>query len=142
VTTATPFPRRFSVVERARLAAEVAWVYLRVRRLLRRCDLPTTLAALRCHRGSAPTAPQTDRNMELRLARAVAMTLDRLPADARCLSQSLVLTRLLTVRGIPSTLVIGVSDAGEMFGAHAWVERDGLPLLPVGGAAERRLVEL
>jgi hypothetical protein len=70
------------------------------------------------------------------------LTLDRLPADARCLAQSLVLTRLLAARGIASTFVIGIAEPGEAFGAHAWVERDGVALLPVGGSAERRLVEL
>jgi hypothetical protein len=72
----------------------------------------------------------------------VVLTLNRLPADARCLAQSLVLTRLLAVRGVETTFVIGVSEPGEAFGAHAWVERKGRPLLPVGGSAERRLVEL
>lgn len=139
VTTA---PTRFSLAERARLAAEIGWIYVRVRRLLRRHDLPSTLAALR--RGRAASSPRSpdDPALDLRLARAVVLTLNRLPADARCLAQSLVLTRLLAARGIETTFVIGVSEPGEAFGAHAWVEREGRPLLPVGGSAERRLVEL
>lgn len=135
-------PTRFSLVERARLAAEIGWIYVRVRSLLRRHDLPSTLAVLRRHRAAASPLPPADPTLNLRLARAVVLTLNRLPADARCLAQSLVLTRLLAVRGIATTFVIGVSEPGEAFGAHAWVEREGVPLLPVGGAADRRLIEL
>lgn len=140
--TAATAPNRFSLAERARLAAEIGWIYIRVRSLLRRRDLPTTLAVLRQRRAAPSGRPPADPTLELRLARAVALTLNRLPADARCLAQSLVLTRLLATRGIETTFVIGVSEPGEVFGAHAWVEREGVPLLPVGGAAERRLVEL
>jgi hypothetical protein len=140
VTGAPAVTRRFSPVARARLATEITWSYLCVRNLLRRRDLPSTLAVLRQHRPTPDRPAEPD--LELRLARAVALTLNRLPADTRCLAQSLVLTRLLAVRGIATTLVIGVSEPGEEFGAHAWVERDGVPLLPVGGAADRRLVEL
>jgi hypothetical protein len=55
--------------------------------------------------------------------------------------RSLVLTRLLARRGVPSTLIIGVSAAPE-FAAHAWVEHAGRPLLPSFGPAFARLVEL
>ena len=139
---ATTAPARFTLAERTRLAAEIGWIYVRVRRLLRRHDLPSTLAALRRHRAAASRLPPSDPNLDVRLARAVVLTLDRVPADARCLAQSLVLTRLLAVRGIATTFVIGVSEPGEAFGAHAWVEREGVPLLPAGGAAQRRLTEL
>jgi Transglutaminase-like superfamily len=135
-------PRRFSAPRRALLAAEIGVTYLRVRRVLRTRDLPSTLAALRAP-GRRPRSPESAHpQLGLRLGRAVALTLERLPADSRCLTQSLVLTRLLAVRGLSSVLVIGVSAPGEPFGAHAWVERDGTPLLPVAGAAGRRLVEL
>lgn len=55
--------------------------------------------------------------------------------------QSLVLMRLLARRDRPATLVIGVSSAGT-FTAHAWVERDGVPLLPAGEDEFGRLAEL
>jgi hypothetical protein len=55
--------------------------------------------------------------------------------------QSLTLSALLARRGYSSMLVIGVR-AGEAFGAHAWVELDGRPLLPPGGDTFQRLVEL
>jgi hypothetical protein len=58
-----------------------------------------------------------------------------------CLSQSLVLTRLLAARGLESRLVIGVVP-GERFAAHAWVEHEGAPLLPPGTGEFQELVQL
>ena len=55
--------------------------------------------------------------------------------------RSLVLTAVLERRGIASRFVIGVRGAGDDFLAHAWVEYDGLPLLPAGDDFER-LTEL
>ena len=75
------------------------------------------------------------------LARAVTRTLPLLPADSRCLMRSLVLISLLNRREIGSSLVIGVRP-GQRFGAHAWVEVDGRPLLPRGESEFERLVEL
>jgi hypothetical protein len=77
----------------------------------------------------------------LRLGRAVVRTLAVLPADSRCLMRSLVLTGMLARRGSPGALVIGVKP-GEVFGAHAWVELDGRPLLSAGNGEFARLVEL
>ena len=59
-----------------------------------------------------------------RLGYAVARTLRTLPTDSRCLVQALVLYRLLSERGIHSTLVIGARSQPE-FAAHAWVEHAG-----------------
>jgi hypothetical protein len=71
----------------------------------------------------------------------VTKTLRVLPTDSRCLVQSLVLSRLLATRGIPSTLVIG-ARSDSTFMAHAWVEHGGYPLLPQEGFEEYRLLEL
>ena len=71
----------------------------------------------------------------------VSSVLRLLPTDSRCLVRSLVLTRLLARRDIPSTLIIGVTAAPE-FKAHAWVEHAGRPLLPSYGPMFARLVEL
>jgi hypothetical protein len=54
---------------------------------------------------------------------------------------SLVLVELLARRGTSSSLVIGVSP-GSSFGAHAWVELEGRPLLPPHGESFQRLAEL
>jgi hypothetical protein len=67
--------------------------------------------------------------------------LERLPSDSRCLTRSLVVTRVLARRGIGASLVIGVAPAPN-FAAHAWVELDGVPLLPALESTYSRLVEL
>lgn len=126
-----------SLPEKTALATEILFAYARVRLLLRRADLPRTLERVRAVESTDATTGATDE----RLARAVHRTLGRLPADSRCLMQSLVLTRLLARRGRQSTLVIGVSPKG-VFSAHAWVERDGVALLPAHELGFGRLAEL
>lgn len=127
---------RLPVARKVGLALEVLRAYVCVRRELRRATLPEALDRLRTPSSGTPSSEETNR-----LARAVRRTLRVLPTDTRCLSQSLVLTALLARRGVPSTLVIGVSP-GESFGAHAWVEHQGVPLLPPYEAEFTRLVEL
>lgn len=135
-----PDERPLSVPAKAVLAAEVVVAYVRARRSLRRRGLPATLASLRAvparHSGGADAVARGRR-----LGRVVSRTLGRLPGDGRCLSQSLVLTRLLAARGIDSRLVIAVRPA-ETFAAHAWVEHDGQPLLPPGLESFEELVTL
>jgi len=63
----------------------------------------------------------------------------RLPADSRCLAQSLVLCDLLARRGLAATLIIGVSTE-DSFGAHAGWSWTGVPLLETGKFG--RLTEL
>jgi hypothetical protein len=121
------------------LTAEILAAYARVRWLLWRNGLPATLAALR--RGITPTAGAQRRDAGYRLAGAVVRVCDRLPADSRCLTRSLILTDVLARRGIGSSLVIGVMSAPS-FSAHAWVELDGQPLLPPLEWGQNRLVEL
>lgn len=107
---------------------------------MRATDIRT---AIRAMRRDAEEPERLDRPSALeaaRLGRAVYRTLRLVPLDSRCLVQSLTLTSLLANRGIGSTLVIGVKP-GEEFGAHAWVELAGLPLLPAGDSFER-LVDL
>jgi hypothetical protein len=119
--------RRLSLPAKLALMAEILVTYVRVRRSLMRDQLPSTLAALR----EGVTAPDGShrRLAAWRLASAVVRVLERLPSDSRCLTRSLVLTRVLARRGIGSSLVIGVTP-GPNFAAHAWVELDGVPLLP------------
>jgi hypothetical protein len=135
-------PRRLAAPEKARLLGEVLHAYAMARLLLARRDLRETLSGLRD--GDDPARdPLTgaDQLECARLAAVVQRVLGRLPLDSRCLMQSLVLTRLLSRRGLRSTLVIGVRP-GERFGAHAWVELRGRPLLPPGGDDFERLVDL
>ena len=144
--TATPAlqhsPGPLSPLRKVRLAGEILGSYARVRRHLRRADLPTVVERLRGGAGT-PAAPPDGPDYEagLRLARATTRTITKLPMDSRCLVRSLVLTTLLARRGVAGTLVIGVSP-GEEFGAHAWVELGGKPLLPPDEATYARLVEL
>ena len=116
-------------------------MYLAVRWRLWRSDLNATVLALR---NLAPDHQWTEPGCEshwqgVRLAKATTRTLALLPADSRCLMQSLVLTGLLSRRGIGSVLVIGVKSNPD-FQAHAWVEHNDRPLLPSGEFG--RLVEL
>jgi hypothetical protein len=141
-TTAQPaaapsIPTRLSGAAKARLAGEILLAYFRARRSVRRLDLQSAVRTLR----SAGSSPKGDTIGPARLGRAVARTLRLLPTDSRCLMQSLVLSALLARRGIPSQLVIGVTSGTE-FGAHAWVESGGIPLLPSREHLYERLVEL
>jgi hypothetical protein len=125
--------------EKARLGGEIVAAYSRARWLLWRTDLPTTLDALRA--GMPADEPEKAARTGVRLGRAVGLTLRHLPFDSRCLMRSLVLTRILAKRGIGARLVIAVRSENE-FVAHAWVERDGIPLLEPAGEPFARIVEL
>jgi hypothetical protein len=130
-----------SVWSKLALSLEVLGGYVKARRLLRSEGIREVLAALRSG-GRARPGPGGDPVVAgRRLGRAVTRTLAWIPGDSRCLTQSLVLTRLLAVRGIDSTMVIGVSP-GERFAAHAWVELGGAALLPAGGDEFDELVRL
>lgn len=135
--------RRRSASEKARLAVEIALTYAGVRRLVRRRRLEYALAALRAGAGDPAVAAATAATYldAVRLGWAVGRTLRVLPGDTRCLTQSLVLTRLLARRGIGSTLVIAVSPGAD-FAAHAWLEHGAEPVLPAEDAGFGRLIEL
>jgi hypothetical protein len=124
-----------------RLAAEVAWTYVRVKRVQRTASLPDTLVKLRRPLERSPRQAPVNRGDCIRLGRTVARTLRALPTDSRCLIQSLVLTDMLARRDTATTFLIGVRP-GENFMAHAWVELDGMPLLPALEDEFTRLTEL
>ena len=119
--------------------------YARVRtRYWRHCqrDLQGAVAALRSSAASAGTSRVVDPSAEARaLGYAVNRIVGAVPGESRCLIRSLVLTSLLSRRGIPSTIVIGVRS-GTAFAAHAWVEHYGEPLLPPERYKFERLIEL
>ncbi|MGI8874586.1 MAG: lasso peptide biosynthesis B2 protein [Egibacteraceae bacterium] len=137
-----------SAWDKLQLCAEVLVTYCQVRWWMRGQKLEDVVARLREGQGRGPSPrteePADDRVAQrlggLRLGRAVSRTARMLPTDSRCLVQSLVLTRLLGRRGVPSSLVIGVM-AEPQFAAHAWVEHGGAPLLSPGTGFER-LVEV
>ena len=120
--------RRLDLATRVALAGEIVATTARVRLLLRREALPEVIAELRDSPPAHGLAANVDADV---LGHAVRRVLGHLPGDTRCLTQSLVLTALLARRGVPASVVIAVSTNGA-FAAHAWVERDGRPLLPRG----------
>jgi hypothetical protein len=129
------------LVRKVRLGAEIVSHYGHVRWWLSRGTLPATVARTRRPSGR-PVRPASDPSRTaVRLGRAVGRTLDRLPADSRCLMRSLVLTALLSRRGISSTLVIGTRSEPD-FSAHAWVEVDGGAVLPDGSGEYGRILEI
>jgi hypothetical protein len=126
------------------LAAEILGLYARARKGVRDNDLRAAVEDLRPALPAEPDGAEADGAgylAGLRYGRAVTRLLTALPLDSRCLMQSLVLTGLLARRGIRCSLVIGVRPGAE-FGAHAWVELDGRPLLPPQADKFERLLAL
>ena len=121
-----------------RLGAEIAWTTLRVRRLVRRNDLPTALG--RCRAAVPQQAPVPSRDEVVRISRAVRRTMGLLPGDSRGLVASLVLIAVLARRGVDASLVVGRPRNG--LGAHAWVDVGGLPVLPAAKDKFAHLVAL
>ncbi len=136
-----PHEERLSHVQRVALAAEIVAAYARARRALRRAPIAAVIADLRSEAPADLQAGAITYSEALRLGYAVTRTLTLMPGDTRCLARSLVLTKLLARRGIPSKLIIGARTDPD-FLAHAWVECDGQPVLAPGDETFGRLVEL
>lgn len=129
-----------SPVQRARLALEVLAAYRPLRRLMRTNDFHAMVALARdVGRRPAVASPDSAHVTAVRLGKIVRKVLRVLPTENRCLIRSLVLSRMLARRSIDGRIVIGVRT-GEAFAAHAWVEHDGVPVLPPG--RYERLYEL
>jgi hypothetical protein len=124
--------------ERVRLVAEILRAYAIVRWRMREPDIRIAIAHLR---GESSGERRIDFPLTRRLARGVVRTLTLLPTDSRCLARSLVLDRLLTRRSLASVVVIA-AQSGAKFEAHAWVEHDGVAVLPPGSEGYQRLVEI
>jgi hypothetical protein len=138
-------PDRLPPLVRLALIAEILVTYAVTRVLMPRRDIRTLVSACRRRRRRSLPRPVAVADgswrIALRLGNAVDRVLSVLPTDSRCLVQSLVLTRMLSARGIRSTLIIGAHSAPS-FEAHAWVEHDGRAVLPPGDFGESRLLEL
>jgi hypothetical protein len=131
-TAVTPAARdRLATGERIRIATEILGTYAAARWWILRLSFPEAVAAARDVRPSAgiDLPDHYVHGAGVRLGHAVQRTLRALPVDSRCLVTALVLTRMLARRGISSSLVLGVRSQPS-FAAHAWVERQGIPLLP------------
>jgi hypothetical protein len=122
---------RLATVERIRVAAEIVATYAAARSWMLRLSFPEAVAAARDVRPKAREALRDDEldKAGIRLGIAVQRTLRALPVDSRCLVTALVLTRMLERRSIDNTFVLGVRSQPR-FSAHAWVERNGVALLP------------
>ena len=144
VTRVTPSEHsRLTSFEKLRLGAEILGLYVRARWWLRRQDLPTTLTRLRETREvlALPEDVDNERFVGRALGSITTRTLSVLPADSRCLVRSLVLTGLLSRRGVQAKLVLAVHP-GEELAAHAWVEHSGSALIEPGRPPLERLAEL
>ncbi len=130
---------------KAWLATEIVVAYAITRWRLPRRNIGELTRELRARGPARGHQPQPDSPETLltarRLANAMNRTLRVLPTDARCLVQSVLLTSLLSARGITNTLVIGVHSEDE-FAAHAWVEHGGRALLPTNGFEDSRLLSI
>ena len=60
--------------------------------------------------------------------RAFRWVSNRYPRQRRCLAQAIALQSLLSRRGIPAEVRIGVRRDGSGIRGHAWVEVQGRPL--------------
>jgi Transglutaminase-like superfamily len=128
-------------LERLRLLGEIFASYAHARWLLLRGDLPSAVAGVRARaaRRSSPNALVNDDPR--RLVSISIRVLQRIPFDSRCLMRSLVVLGMLARRGVETRLVIGV-ELESGFAAHAWLERDGIAVLPAGSFASGRLTAL
>jgi len=129
---------RLTTSAKLRLVAEILGDYVIVRWRMRGSDIRTVVEQLR---GDGARKAEIDYLVARRLGRAVARTLSFLPTDNRCLARSLVLDTLLARRCLQSVVVLG-ARAEPDFAAHAWVEHDGVPVLPPGSTSYQRLIEL
>ena len=121
---------RVGIRHRARVTLEILVAYVPLSRHLRANDLTRMVAEARApDRPRRPVPESEHAALARRLGFMVEKVLARLPTDDRCLIRSLVLLRMLHDRGISAELVLGVRSQGA-FGAHAWVEHEGEPVLP------------
>jgi len=70
------------------------------------------------------------------IGRLVHAAANRNPFRPNCLARSLVLCRLLRLRGLAAELRIGVAAPAGAFAAHAWVEHDGVALAEAESSVE------
>jgi hypothetical protein len=144
--------RGFSPLGKLMLALEIVATYARARWWLRRADITETaaLARLGAARDSRPTPvgseaaarpAREEALLGLRLGMVIQRVFRLLPGDTRCLTRSIVLMRMLARRQVDTKLIIGVR-AAPSFGAHAWIEHRGKPLLEPIEPDGQRMVEL
>jgi hypothetical protein len=116
----------------ASLSGEEIRLFLRVCWMLPWVDLDLRLRGWRrCHERLAAWAAGHATRTELapeRIAWVVARAARNVPWPATCLRRSLVLWALLARAGVAAELRLGFRRQAGAFEAHAWVERNGVPL--------------
>jgi hypothetical protein len=118
---------RLSIAAKIRLAARI-WVrFVWVRVNVRRSPLPELVGRLGKPRKTARRLPPW------RLSGAVDRSLRIGRAKPTCLTNALVLYRLLREQGEPAELVLGTAPSGASRDAHAWVELGGVDVGPPPG---------
>jgi hypothetical protein len=143
--------RAFSVPGKLLLAVEITVTYVQAHRWLRRAQITETVALARLSprlkdttttagAWNADPSPQAAQ-LGIRLGKVIQRIFRLLPGDTRCLTRSIVLMRMLARRHVETRLVIGVR-AAPSFGAHAWIEHTGRPLLDPIEPDGQRLIEL
>jgi hypothetical protein len=143
VTPNEPLP----LPQKLALAVEIVCVYAVTRWRLPRRNLGDLVAEIRARalarRGDLALDPESREAaiIAARLGHATVRIMRFLPTDSKCLVQSIVLSSLLSARGITGTLVIGAHSNPD-FSAHAWVESAGQPLLPALDYQDARLLEM
>jgi hypothetical protein len=95
-------------------------------------------ASSHASKGRADPGPWSSLRVE-RVSRLAERGFDALPLPSTCLRRSLVLAALLTRRGVPARVGVGVDKRGNGIHAHAWVESNGRV---IGGDVPSRFVPL
>ncbi len=120
-------------VKLARLSNQERWLLLQAWLLLLLADLALRLlpfsTVLRYFNPACRSCPADLSIAVARIAWLVEKAGMHCPTETSCLKEALVLSRLLSGRGIPATLRIGVGQQAESFAAHAWLEQDGQVIL-------------
>lgn len=79
--------------------------------------------------------PRADAPAE-QIARAIDAASRRVPLADRCLPRALVAQVMLTRRGHPADVHLGVARPGGQFTAHAWTMADGTIVIGAEAAAD------
>jgi hypothetical protein len=114
-----------------------AWAAFRAPRWLASDRLPHLLAVPDLPAPHSTSEPSPD---AIRAARGILRRLERVPGGlwrGTCLYRSAAEVLLRRAAGQPARLQLGVQQAGEEIGAHAWVECDGRPVGPDAAEAAR-----
>jgi hypothetical protein len=112
------------------LLVEATFLLILVSVVLRLVSIQSCIALFKCGSGKRSRRKVEDPWHQAERTAALVERANRrfLPLPANCLSRSLALYWVLSRRGIPAELRLGVRTITGRFEAHAWVEIDGVAL--------------